>query len=131
MEAIHEVQRLLPSLSRGEKAQVLQWVVQDLGDDFPGIDSSPSVCGGDACIVRTRIPVWMLERYRRFGVTERDRLDSYPSLLAEDLANAWAYARIHCAEIDDRIQANEEAWRCQAFTRMRISRFKWCGNFES
>ena len=109
MEPIHEVQRLLPSLSRGEKAQVLKWVVQDLGDDFPGIDFFPSVCGGDACIARTRVPVWLLERYRRLGVTERDLLDSYPALRAEDLANAWAYARIHAAEIDSQIRANEEA----------------------
>jgi uncharacterized protein (DUF433 family) len=50
-----------------------------------------------------------LERYRRLGVTDRDLLDSYPSLRAEDLANAWAYARIHSAEIDDQIRANEEA----------------------
>jgi uncharacterized protein (DUF433 family) len=108
VEPILEVQRLLPSLSRGEKAQVLKWVVQELGDDFPGIDSSPSVCGGDPCIARTRIPVWLLERYRRLGVTERDLLDSYPSLRAEDLANAWAFARIHSAEVDSQIQANEE-----------------------
>ena len=109
MEPIHEVQRLLPSLSRGEKAQILKWVVQELGDDFPGIDSSPAVCGGDPCIARTRIPVWLLARYRSLGVTERDLLDSYPSLRAEDLANAWAYARIHAAEIDKQIQANKEA----------------------
>ena len=109
MEPIHEVRRLLPSLSRGEKAQVLKWVVQEMGDDFPGVDSFPSVCGGDPCIARTRIPVWLLERYRRLGVTERDLLDSYPSLRAEDLANAWAFARIHAAEIDSQIQANEEA----------------------
>ena len=109
MEPIQEVRRLLPSLSRGEKAQVLKWVVQEMGDDFPGIDSSPNVCGGDPCIARTRIPVWLLERYRRLGVTERDLLDSYPSLRAEDLANAWAFARIHAAEIDDQILSNEEA----------------------
>ena len=109
MEPIQEVRRLLPSLSRGEKAQVLKWVVQEMGDDFPGIDSSPNVCGGDPCIARTRIPVWLLERYRRLGVTERDLLDSYPSLRAEDFANAWAFARIHLAEIDDQILANEEA----------------------
>ena len=83
--------------------------VQELGDDFPGIDSTPSVCGGDPCVARTRIPVWLLETYRRLGVTERDLLDSYPSLRAEDLANVWALARIHAAEIDSQIQANEEA----------------------
>ncbi len=80
-----------------------------MGDDFAGMDSSPTVCGGDPCIARTRIPVWLLERYRRLGVNERDLLDSYPSLRAEDLANAWAYARVHAAEIDSQIQANEEA----------------------
>ena len=79
------------------------------GGRFPGIDFSPSVCGGDACIARTRIPVWLLERYRRLGVSERDLLDSYPSLRAEDLATAWAYARVHAAEIDLLIQGNEEA----------------------
>ena len=109
MEPIQEVQRLLPSLSRCEKAQVLKWVVQELGDDFPGIDTSPDICGGDPCIARTRIPIWLLERYRRLGVTERDLLDSYPTLRAEDLANAWAYARIHGPEIESQIQAHEGA----------------------
>jgi uncharacterized protein (DUF433 family) len=84
-------------------------VVQELGDDFPGIDFSASVCGGDACIARTRIPVWLLEGYRRLGITERDLLDSYPSLRAEDLVNAWANARIHAVEIDGQIHANDEA----------------------
>ena len=73
------------------------------------IEITPGVCGGDPCIVRTRIPVWLLERYRRLGVTERDLLDSYPALQAADLANAWAYARIHAAAIDEQIQSNEEA----------------------
>jgi len=80
-----------------------------LGDDFPGIDSSPAVCGGDPCIARTRIPVWLLENYRRLGVSERELLESYPSLRAEDLANAWAFVRIHRKEIDAQIQANEGA----------------------
>ena len=53
--------------------------------------------------------MWLLERYRRLGVAERDLLDSYPSLRAEDLANAWAYARIHGPEIDAQIWVNEGA----------------------
>jgi uncharacterized protein (DUF433 family) len=106
---MQEVQKLLPALSRGEKAQLLKWVIQDLDDDFPGIDSTPSVCGGNPCIVRTRIPIWLLEHYRRLGVPERDLLDSYPTLRAEDLANAWAYARIHSSTIDQQIRENEEA----------------------
>ena len=48
-----------------DKAQLLQWVVRDLGDASPGIESRPGVCGGEPCIVRTRIPVWVLEQSRR------------------------------------------------------------------
>src|SRR5262249_9568146 len=96
-------------MTRGEKAQLLQWVARDLGEGFPGIESTPGVCGGDPCIVRTRIPVWVLEQARRLGSTEGDLLRSYPTLRAEDLANAWPYGRAHRAEIDRQIRENEEA----------------------
>ena len=109
MDGLHEVERLLPSLSRGEKAQVLKWVVQDLGDAFPGIDSRPEVCGGEPCVVRTRVPVWMLEQARRLGSSEEALLRSYPSLRAEDLVNAWAYSRAHKDEIEQQILENEAA----------------------
>lgn len=107
MAILSDIEQLLPSLSRGEKAQILKWVVQDLGDGFPGIDSQPGVCGGEPCIVRTRIPVWLLERARRLGTSEKELLEAYPSLRAEDLVNAWAYARSHGAEIAAQIEANE------------------------
>ena len=100
MGSLHDVERLISEMTRAEKAQLLQWVVRDLGDAFPGIDSSPGVCGGEPCVVRTRIPVWVLERARRMGTSEADLLNSYPSLRAEDLANAWAYVRSHQEEIE-------------------------------
>ena len=109
MGGIRDVELLLPKLSRAEKAQILEWVVQDLGDDFPGIESTPDVCGGDPCIVRTRIAVWVLEQSRRLGSSEADLLNAYPSLRAEDLANAWAYVRSHGDEIDEQIRENEAA----------------------
>lgn len=109
MNAIHEVEKLLSDMTRGEKAQLLQWVVRDLGDAFPGIDSTPGVCGGEPCIVRTRIPVWVLEQARRLGVSEADLLRCYPTLRAEDLANAWAYVRSHGDEIEQQIRENEAA----------------------
>jgi len=90
-------------------AQILQWVVRDLGDAFPGIESTTGVCGGEPCIVRTRIPVWVLVQAKRLGTSEADRLRSYPTLRAEDLAHAWAYARAHQEEIEHQIQANETA----------------------
>jgi uncharacterized protein (DUF433 family) len=106
---VSEVERLLGGLTRAEKAQVLQWVVRDLGDAFPGIDRRPDVCGGEACIVRTRIPIWVLLQTLRLGCSEADLLRAYPTLRAEDLSNAWAYARVHCDEIEQQIRENEAA----------------------
>jgi len=109
MSALEETQELLSKLTRAEKAQVLQWVVNDLGDSFPSIDSSPGICGGEPCIVRTRIPVWLLVQAKRCGTSEADLLKCYPTLRAEDLAEAWAYYRSHREEIDRQIRENEEA----------------------
>jgi uncharacterized protein (DUF433 family) len=109
MTSLSEFEKLLAKLSSGEKAQILKWVVQYLGDAFPGIDSRPDVCGGEACIVRTRITVWLLEQARRLGVTEQALLAAYPSLRAEDLVNAWYYARAHRTEIEAQIRENEAA----------------------
>jgi len=109
MQAVREAERLLTTMTRAEKAQLLQWVVRDLGDAFPGVESNPNICGGEPCIVRTRIPVWVLVQSRRLGLSEADLLRAYPTLRAEDLANAWAYYRTHRDEIEQQIRANEEA----------------------
>ena len=94
-------------MNRAEKAQLLQRIVLDLGDSFPGIESDSQVCGGEPCIVRTRNPVWVLVQARNLRMSEADILRSYPSLRAEDLANAWAYYRSHREEIDNQIKENE------------------------
>ena len=109
MASLSDFEKLLPTLSPGEKAQLLKWVVQELGDAFPGIDARPDVCGGEPCIVRTRVPVWLLEQARRLGSSEQELLSAYPSLRAEDLVNAWAYARSHAVEIKEQIRENEAA----------------------
>lgn len=109
MTAIEQAAQLLSSMSRGEKAQLLRMVVQDLGDAHPGIENHPRVCGGEPRIVRTRIPVWILEQARRLGVGEAELLRAYPTLRAEDLGNAWAYVRSHRSEIDAQILENEAA----------------------
>lgn len=59
--------------------------------------------------VRTRIPVWLLVQARRLGATEADLLRAYPTLRAEDLANAWAYYRAHREEIEEQIRWHEAA----------------------
>ena len=109
MSKLEEVERLLPEMTKSEKAQLLQWVVRDLGEAFPGIETDPRVSGGEPCIVRTRIPVWVLEQTRRLGTSEADILRSYPNLRAEDLTNAWSYVRGHRQEIEQQIKENEAA----------------------
>jgi uncharacterized protein (DUF433 family) len=109
MSSLHDLEKQLESLTRGEKAQLLQWVARDIGDSFPGIETTPGICGGEPCIVRTRIPAWVLEQARRQGISEAELLRSYPTLRAEDLANVWAYVRAHREEIDRQIRENEEA----------------------
>ena len=74
-----------------------------------GIESDPAVCGGAPCIARIRIPVWVLVQAKRLGTNEAELLRSYPSLHAEDLANAWSFYRGHREEIDRQIQENEAA----------------------
>ena len=109
MTKLEEAEELLGAMTPGEKAQLLQRVAREVGDAFPGIDDAPATCGGAACIVRTRIPVWVLEQARRQGAAEAELLRSYPALRAEDLANAWAYVRAHRDEIDREIRENEAA----------------------
>ena len=107
MTALQQIERLLPSMSSGEKAQVARWVEDDLSHHTPGIEKTPGVCGGSACIVRTRIPVWLLVEARNSGASEGQLLNAFPSLRAEDLTNAWAYYRGNKAEIDAEILENE------------------------
>lgn len=106
---LDELQQELDSLTQAEKAALVQRLVRDLGDAFPGVESNEGVCGGEPCIVRTRIPVWVLEQLRRQQVSESEILRSFPTLRAEDLANAWAYVRTHREEIERQILENEEA----------------------
>jgi uncharacterized protein (DUF433 family) len=53
--------------------------------------------------------VWVLVQARRLGVNDSALLASYPTLRAEDIANAWAFYRSHRDEIDQQIIDNENA----------------------
>ena len=109
MTELEKAQSALAALSRAEKVRVLEWIVRDLGESFPGIDSDPAVAGGEPCIVRTRIPVWALVRARQLGASEADILHSYPTLQAEDLVHAWSYYGSRREEIERQIRDNEAA----------------------
>ncbi|SFC81507.1 DUF433 domain-containing protein [Spirosoma endophyticum] len=65
------------------------------------------VADGVACIAKSRIPIWLLESFYLQGANDVDLLNAYPSLRAEDLANARAYARAHMDEITRLIAENE------------------------
>jgi len=107
VNATKETEEIVAGMSRAQKAQLLQWIARDLGDAYPGIESAAGVMGGVPCIVRTRIPVWLLEQARKLGTSESDLLRNYPSITAQDLANAWSYVRSHREEIDNQIAENE------------------------
>jgi uncharacterized protein (DUF433 family) len=107
MTALQKAAALLPKMSPGEKAQLLQWVVSDLTGIFTGIEKTPGVCGGDACIAGSRIPVWSLVHSKQLGLTDGQILDAYPTLSQEDLQHAWNYYRANQEEIDELIADNE------------------------
>jgi uncharacterized protein (DUF433 family) len=109
MNTLQEAEKLLSSMTREEKVQLLQRVTRDLGAEPVGIESTPDICGGVSCLVRTRIPVWALEQYRRQGASDTDLLRAYPTLRTQDLVNAWAYVSTHRDEIDQQIRENEAA----------------------
>lgn len=106
---LQELESQLAALTRAEKAEVLKRLAQEVANVWSGIERTPGVAGGDACIVRTRIPVWVLENWRGLGWTEAQILESYPMLRAADLVNAWSYAEAHGDEIRTAIQENESA----------------------
>jgi uncharacterized protein (DUF433 family) len=107
--ALKELEPQLRVLSPAEKAEALKILAFDLTHTWPGIERVAGIAGGAACVVRTRIPVWVLEGYRRLGWSEARILDNYPTLRAADLVNAWAYVDAHMDEIEQAIRENEEA----------------------
>jgi uncharacterized protein (DUF433 family) len=105
---IQELENQLLALTPSEKAELIQILSRSLNKNWRGITKTPGVCGGDACIEGTRIPVWVLVGYRRLGVSESELLYNYPTLSAADLVNAWVYAEAHSEEIETAIRENEE-----------------------
>jgi uncharacterized protein (DUF433 family) len=74
------------------------------------IRKTPGVLGGDACIGRRCIAVWMLVRARRLGVPEDQLLDDHePPLTRAELDAARHYYETHRDEIETAIRENEEA----------------------
>lgn len=72
------------------------------------IRKTPGVCGGNARIRETRIPVWTLVSFRQQGASEQELLRNYPALSREDLAAAWSYYEQYPQEIDQLIADRDE-----------------------
>jgi uncharacterized protein (DUF433 family) len=104
---LKELEPKLLALSDDEKAQVVQLLTPSKTLLGRGIEKTPAICGGSACISGTRITVWGLVEAHRVGYSEADLLISYPSLTATDLANAWAYAEAFPDEIESEIAEND------------------------
>src|SRR5437667_306938 len=69
----------------------------------PRVCKTPGVCGGDACIRKTRIMVWLLVALKKAGMPDPEILYGYPGLTGEDLAAVWEYYHQYPQEIDEAI----------------------------
>jgi uncharacterized protein (DUF433 family) len=103
-----ELEAQLLVLSPSEKAEFIQILTRSLNKNWRVITKKTGVCGGEACIENTRIPVWVLVNARNLGISETQLLYDYPTLSAADLANAWVYAEANPEEIAKAIRENEE-----------------------
>jgi uncharacterized protein (DUF433 family) len=103
---LKELEPQLLALSECEKIQAVQLLSQGKTSTIQGIEKTPGVCGGSACVVGSRITVWGLLESRRIGYSEVDLLTSYPTISATNLANAWAYAAAFPDEIEAEIEEN-------------------------
>lgn len=108
---LKELELQILALDPAEKAEVIQMLTQTLTNGSQGIKKTFGVCGGDACVANTRIPVWSLVNDHHLGMSDALILKAFPDLTAADLVNAWAYADAHPDEISTAIRDNEEVMR--------------------
>ena len=102
---LQELTPFLLALNRAEKTEAIALLAASLA--WPGIEKTRGVCGGDARVAGTRIPVWLLVAYRQDDASDPDLLEAYPNLTASDLSNVWVYAENHPEEIAGAIARNE------------------------
>jgi uncharacterized protein (DUF433 family) len=106
MTVLEKATAFLPKMSNSEIAQLVHRATHKISIDFPGIEKIPNVCGGSACVIRTRIPVWSIVEYMQMGVGKEKLLLNFPTLRSQDLANVWAYYDANKEEIDTEMKEN-------------------------
>jgi uncharacterized protein (DUF433 family) len=77
--------------------------------ETPMVQKTPGVCGGQACVRNTRIPVWMLVLNCKAGEADASVLRNYPSLTQANLDAAWEYYQHYPVEIEQSIWLNDSA----------------------
>lgn len=74
------------------------------------IQKTPHICGGEACIRDTRVPVWSVVAAQRLGASHEELLTYFVTpLTPADLQAAFAYHEQHQNEIEEEIRLNQEA----------------------
>jgi len=107
---LDELRTHLLALTPAEKAEVVHLLLQSLGNIWPGIEKTPGVVGGDACIVGTRIPMWDLVQYRRLGASDAKILEAYPQLTATHLAQRVFEKGCPRSDLPPRDSKNADFW---------------------
>lgn len=92
-------------LAQARRQSVEELIAEIAAQPAHHIEQRPGVQGGDACIVGTRIPVWVLAAMHKRGDTVEDILEAYPHLTAAQVYAALSYYYDHRAETDAVIAA--------------------------
>jgi type III restriction enzyme len=67
------------------------------------INKTQAVCGGNARIRNTRIPVWTLVSLHKMGESDSNLISNFPGLTQADLNEAWVYYQNNTQEIENAI----------------------------
>lgn len=97
------------SLNETDNVKAIQVLTKSLGGSSQGIEITPNVCGGDARIANTRIPVWVSVDAKANGYSDADLLTSYSTLRAKSLVDAWVDAEAYAVATAIAIARNEAA----------------------
>ena len=93
-QLVESLVQVIESLSQEESTLLLSKL------QTKAVQKTPGICGGDARIRNTRIPVWTLVSLRQQGADNTELLRNYPGLIQSDLESAWAYYTQHSEEIE-------------------------------
>lgn len=105
---IEQIKLELQQLDPHVRQDIAHWLLrQNTAPSEPGIVATEDVCGGEARIAGTRIPVWVIAALKAQGLETSAILNAYPTLDAHQLQNALSYADSHRNEIEQAIAANE------------------------